>query len=173
VVVKANDEAVWVLFDGAEIARHRRCYEKRQILCLEEHRQAALKKRRRAQATEIENQFDGLGPDARAFHAKLLTVPVRKSVHLRKLLKLAHLYGRQEVLRAIRTALEVEAYDAAAVENLLYQQRRRRNLPSPVNPQPKRRELIDLIHLPSPDPGLYDRLFGLEEEVADEEEQPS
>lgn len=37
---------------------------------------------------------------------------------------------------------------------------RRRELPSPTPLQPKRRELIEDIHLEEPDPARYDRLCG-------------
>lgn len=72
VALRANDRSVWVLFDGKEIARHARCYQKRQILCLPEHRLAALQRRHRARASQIESEFDAFGPEARAFHLKLL-----------------------------------------------------------------------------------------------------
>lgn len=162
VAVRANDRAVWVLFDGKEIARHRRCYEKRQILVLPQHHLAALELRHRSRVTQNESDFDTLGPVARAFHLKLLTVPVRKELHLRKILALVRLYGRHDVLAALTIALEVQTYDAAAVENILHQQRRRRQLPSLIEVKPQRRELIDEIDLPTPDLSTYDRLFGIQ-----------
>ena len=70
------------------------------------------------------------------------------------------LYGRKEVLAAIGQALEYQTYDAAYVEALVLQQRRRRELPSPMPLRPKRSELIEDIHLEEPDPARYDRLFG-------------
>jgi hypothetical protein len=70
---------------------------------------------------------------------------------------LAQLYGRTEVLAAISQALALATYDAACVENLLLAQRRRRQLPTPTLPTPKRRELIDDIELEPADPALYDR----------------
>ena len=73
------------------------------------------------------------------------------------MLSLAKLYGRSEVLAAIRQALELATYDAAYVENLLLAQRRRRQLPTPTLPTPKRRELIDDIELDHADPALYER----------------
>lgn len=161
VAVRANDQAVWVLFDGTEIARHRRCHQKRQILVLPEHRLAALKLRHRSRATQNESDFDALGPVAQAFHLKLLTVPVRKELHLRKILALVRIYGRRDVLDAISRALKAKTYDAASVENILHQHRRRRQLPSPIELKPQRRELIDEIDLPTPDPSAYDRLFGI------------
>jgi hypothetical protein len=83
--------------------------------------------------------------------------PVKTSVHLRRLLKLAQVYGRTEVLAAISRALELATYDAAYVENLLLAERRRRQLPTPMLPTPKRHELIDDIELEPADPALYDR----------------
>lgn len=162
VAIRANDQFLWVCAEGKEIARHLRCYDKNKILCLTEHRLAALQCRHRARASDLENQFDAWGPEARAFHLKLHTLPVRKSVHLRKLVELARLYGLQPVRQALRLALEAQAYDAAAVENLLLQERRRHQLPSPLPPKPKRRELIEDIDLPQPDPSVYDRIFGID-----------
>jgi hypothetical protein len=43
------------------------------------------------------------------------------------------------------------------VQNLLLAERRRRQLPTPTLPTPKRRELIDDIELDPADPSLYDR----------------
>ena len=69
-----------------------------------------------------------------------------------------------ELLAAVTRALELAAYDAAYVENLLLAERRRRQLPTPTLPTPRRRELIDEIDLEPADPGLYDRFCtGIEE----------
>jgi hypothetical protein len=43
------------------------------------------------------------------------------------------------------------------VENLLLAERRRRQLPTPTIPTPRRRELIDAIALETPDPAFYER----------------
>jgi hypothetical protein len=130
---------------------------------------AALKLRRRRQAGQFEEEFDALGPAAREFHLKLLTMPVKPTVHLRRLLGLVRLYGRKEVLAAVSQALQYQTYDAAYVEALVLQRRRRRELPSPTPLQPKRRELIEDIHLEEPDPARYDRFCG---DSTDEEPQP-
>jgi hypothetical protein len=98
-----------------------------------------------------------LGPEARQFHLHLKGQPVKTGVHLRRLLGLARLYGTAELLAAIARALELATYDAAYVENLLLAERRRRELPTPTLPTPKRRELIDEIELDPTDPAIYDR----------------
>ena len=105
-----------------------------------------------------------LGPEARQFHLQLKNQPVKTGVHLRRLLGLARLYGTAELLAAISRALELATYDAAYVENLLLAERRRRQLPTPTLPTPKRRELIDEIELEPADPALYDRFCNNTEE---------
>jgi len=160
VMLRANAGMVRILDQGQEAARHDRCYEKGQLLVHPDHHLAALKMRRRRQADQREEEFDALGPEAREFHGKLLSMPIQLTVHLRRLLGLVRLYGRKEVLAAIRLALQYQTYDAAYVETLLLQERRRREIPSPTPLQPKRRELIEEIHLEEPDPGRYDSLYG-------------
>ena len=117
----------------------------------------SLTRRQRPTQQALEQDFDAWGPEARAFHLGLNSRPVKSSVHVRRLLNLAQLYGRTEVLAAISRALALATYDAACVENLLLAERRRRQLPTPTLPTPKRRELIDDIELDPADPALYDR----------------
>lgn len=159
VCVRADRTHVRVLSEGIEIACHARCYEKRRLLVLPDHHLAALELRKRAGASRLEQEFDGLGPEARAFHLALEGRPVKTGVHLGRLLRLARLYGRQDVCAALRRALELNTYDAAYVEHLLLADRRRQQLPSPTVPCPKRRELIDDIQSDEPDPSRYDRLL--------------
>ncbi|MGH9656501.1 MAG: hypothetical protein ACRD6B_23920, partial [Bryobacteraceae bacterium] len=84
---------------------------------------------------------------------------VKTGTHLRRLLALVRLYGRQDVVAAIVRASELQTYDAAYVENLLLAERRRRELPTPTLPCPRRRELIEDIELDPADPGVYDRFL--------------
>jgi hypothetical protein len=124
---------------------------------LAEHRLAALTLRQRPSQQALTVEFDAWGPVARAFHLGLNRRPLKTNVHVRRLLNLAQLYGRTEVLAGMARAVELATYDAAYVENLLMAERRRRQLPTPTLPTPQRRELIDEIELEPADPGLYDR----------------
>jgi transposase len=155
--VRANRDELRLLHEGQVVAQHVRSYERGQLLVLPEHRLAALALRQRPAQRALEQDFDSWGPEARAFHLGLNSRPVKTGVHVRRLLGLAKLYGRTEVLAAMARAVELATYDAACVENLLLAQRRRRQLPTPTLPTPKRRELIDDIDLEPADPGLYDR----------------
>jgi transposase len=165
VTIRASRDEIRVLHEGQVVARHVRSYEHRQLIVLPDHRLAALALRRRSRSTALEHAFDALGPEAREFHLLLRGQPVKTGVHLRRLLGLAQLYGAAELLSAISRALELAAYDAAYVENLLLVERRRRHLPTPTLPTPRRRELIDEIDLEPADPALYDRFCtGTEED---------
>lgn len=158
VLLRASDTRVRVLEQGREMAGHARCYERGQLICQTTHQLEALKLRRRVRAHHVENTFDALGEEARKFHLELRRRPLKTLVHLRRLLHLVRLYGRQEVLVALQRANEYQTYDAAYVETILLQERRRRELPSPTEVRPQRPELIEDIEVEEPDPGSYDRL---------------
>jgi len=157
VTIRASRDAIRVLHEGQVVAQHVRSYDRGELIVLADHRLAALALSRRSRSTALEQAFDALGPEARQFHLCLRGQPVKTGVHLRRLLGLAQLYGAAEVLSAIARALELAAYDAAYVESLLLAQRRRRNLPTPTLPTPRRRELVDEIQLDPADPARYDR----------------
>ena len=157
ITVRANRDELHLLHEGQVVAQHVRSYQRGQLLVLPEHRLAALALRQRPRQQALTQEFDAWGPEAREFHLRLNSRPVKTGVHVRRLLNLAQLYGRTEVLTAIRHALALATHDAACVENLLLAERRRRQLPTPTLPTPKRRELIDDIELEPADPAVYDR----------------
>ncbi len=158
VVIRANERELRVLRNGELVAQHVRSYQRGELIVSPDHSLAALALRRRCRGSALEQEFDALGPEARLFHLHLKRQPVKTGVHLRRLLGLAKLYGRAELLSAVSRALELATYDAAYVENLLLAERRRRQLPTPTLPSPQRRELIDEIDLEPADPAVYDRL---------------
>jgi transposase len=157
-IVRADDVCLRVLHGGLEVARHRRSFEKHRLLLNPEHQSAAFALRRRSRLRDIEAQFDSLGQEAKAFRLGLARAPLKPAVHLRRLLELVLLYGKTEVLDALVKALALGAYDAAYVTDLLHQERRRRQAPSPIPLTPKRKDLVDEIQLDEPDPGTYDDL---------------
>jgi transposase len=164
VSIRADRDRVRILHEGRLAAQHVRCYQRGQLIVLPDHRLAALALSRRSRSSALEQAFDALGPEARQFHLHLRKQPVKTGVHLRRLLGLARLYGTAELLGAISRALELATYDAAYVENLLLAERRRRQLPTPTLPTPKRRELIDEIELEPADPAVYDRFCNTSDE---------
>ena len=168
VTLVANHETVRVFHEGTQVAEHRRSYSKRETIVHAQHRIEALQMRHRRSATELEKNFGSMGEVAQQFQLALSKQPVRPIAHLRRIMSLVELYGRPSVLDAMRVALEYQTIDAAYVEAIVLQQRRRASLPSPLPLQPKRKDLIQL-ELDIPDPGLYDRLS--EKEDSNDENQ--
>jgi hypothetical protein len=138
------------------VASHPRSYGKRETIADPRHRLEALQMRRKQGKSELETNFMALGKEAQEFQLALSKLPIRASVHLKKIMQLVDLYGREDVLKAMRDALHYQTVDAAYVESLVVQTRRKALLPSPTMVQPKRKELIQL-ELDIPDPGRYDR----------------
>lgn len=163
VMIRASATHVRILYEGREIACHQRSYGRGQLIREVEHQLQSLQMRRRTRASHLETTFDALGEAARQFHLKLQSRPVKTTRHLRRLLSLVRIYGRHDVLAAIAQANEYQTYDAAYVETILLQDRRRRDLPSPTPLCPRRPELIDEIDLAEPDPAAYDKLFETDE----------
>lgn len=156
VTLLAGSDTIRILHQGEQVASHPRSYRKRETIDDPQHKLEALLMRRKQGASELEANFMALGEDARAFQLALSKLPVRASVHLKRIVQLVDLYGREDVLKALRDALHYQTVDAAYVESLVVQARRKASLPSPTSVQPKRKELIQL-ELDIPDPGRYDR----------------
>jgi|LakMenEpi03Aug12_release.lakeMendotaPanAssembly.Ray.scaffolds.fasta_scaffold81393_3 transposase len=156
VTLLASSDKLRILHKGAEIAMHVRSYEKRFTVSNPQHKLDALLMRGKQRASELATNFATLGPEAQAFQLALSKLPVRASVHLKRIVQLIDLYGRESVLKALSEALLYKTIDAAYVEMLVVQARRKASLPSPTLVQPKRKELIQL-ELELPDPGRYDR----------------
>lgn len=166
--LRANSTHVRILFQGEEVACHPRSYERQQLIVSPDHHLEALKMRTRIRAHDVEQTFDALGQEARAFHLQLRQCPVKTTVHLRRILNLVRLYGRADVIAAIQRATEYQTYDAAYVETILLQDRRLRELPSPTTVRPKRQELLEETDLEEPDPADYDRFCEPNEESENE-----
>ena len=96
--IRADAAKVRLLHEGQVVAQHARSYERGQLLVLPEHRLAALSVRQRPYQRALEQEFDGWGPQARAFHLGLNSRPVKTGVHLRRLL------GSGQTLRPHRGA---------------------------------------------------------------------
>lgn len=160
VTIRACTDRVHVVHAGHVIATHPRSYGRGRRIYQVEHQLQAIQLRMRTRAHHVENAFDALGPPAQQFHLKLQGRPVKTTTHLRRLLNLVQLYGKDDVLQAIVRANELQTYDAAYVESILLQERRRKELPSPTPLRPKRQELIEEIESDQPHPETYDHLFG-------------
>ena len=100
-------------------------------------------------------QFLALSSRAQAYLEGLEAKRVNARVHLRKILALSELYGRQAVARALDDGLELHAFSAEYIANIL--DTRRRIGPEPAVLQLTRRADLLELELPEPDLSIYDR----------------
>ena len=156
--LKANERTVWIYYHDREIARHERSYERKVMIIDPVHRQAALMRHKHENNRSIEARFGDLGPQAIAFSDGLRKSPHQPVLQMRKLLNLVRLYGRRDLLKALEAATTYQTFEAAYVENLIQQNRRRLRLSSPLPLSPVRKELLE-DDLEEPDLDYYDQLI--------------
>lgn len=100
-------------------------------------------------------QFLAISPRAQAYHQGLEAKRVDARVHLRKIVAMVEMHGKEAVARALDDGLELQAFSAEYIAHILAARRR-------IGAEPQALQLIrgaDLldIELPEPDLSIYDR----------------
>ena len=127
-----------------------------------EHAQQLLVQRKSAREQRLLVHFLALSPRAQAYREGLEAKRVNARVHLRKILALAELHGKEAVARALDDGLELQAFSAEYIANILAA--RRRIGPEPAALQLTRRADLLELDLPEPDLSIYDRHPGDDDE---------
>ena len=155
------------LYDADQlIARHPRSMDRHQDIEDPEHVQQLLVQRKSAREQRLLVHFLALSPRAQAYREGLEANRVNARVHLRKILALAELHGKEAVARALDDGLELQAFSADYIANILAA--RRRIGPEPAALQLTRRADLLELELPEPDLSIYDH----DEEGNDDENTP-
>ena len=153
--LKAYAERVCI-YDGEHlVARHPRSMDRHQDIEDPEHARALLIQRKSAREQRLLVQFLALSPRAQAYREGLEAMRVNARVHLRKIVALAELHGSAAVARALDDGLELQAFSAEYIANILAA-RRRIDAPPAALQLTRRADLLDL-ELPEPDLSIYDR----------------
>ena len=138
VTVRANRDELRVLHEGREVARHVRCHDAESVARAARTPPGGARAAPTSRGpTRWHRSSTPGGRRPASSTCSFASRPVKTGIHLRRLLALARVYGRTEVLAAIARAVELKTYDAAYVENLLMAERRRRQLPTPTLPTPE------------------------------------
>jgi len=150
----------WIrILDGAdEIARHRRSWDRRQVIEDPSHRQALLDEKRRALGSSPSGRLRLAVPESEM----LLEEAFRRGESIGRsttqLIQLLDDFGAEELRSAIRLALERATPRASSVAYILNQRRRTKQLrtlrPVELNRRP---DLADL-HVQPHDSDIYDEL---------------
>ena len=153
--LKAWDDRVCVYAHDQLVASHPRSMQRNQDFELPEHAQQLVMQRRSAREQRLLTQFLALSPRAQAYRQGLEAKRVNARVHLRQILALAEMHGRQAVARAIDDGLQLQAFSAEYIAHILAARRR-------IGVEPAALQLTrsaDLLELeiPEPDLSIYDR----------------
>lgn len=162
--LKATGQTVMIYEGPNLVATHPRCYEKYRVIEEPAHYAGLVAARKKAAQTKRVESFLTLGPECETYLKGLVAAELHLPSHLDKLHELTRLYGREEILGALRHALAYNAFGAAYIQNIVLQRRAALKM---RRPQPlvltKKPEWMDVV-VEETDLGLYDRLFDEKEQ---------
>ena len=154
----ASDTEVRILDGQAEIARHRRSYDKGRVIVDPEHQQALLEHKRKALGATPDSRLLAIAPEVETLLEAALSRGESVAAQTTALGRLLDDYGATELRAAVREAIERDTPRASSVAYLLQQrQRRRRRRPLLPVRLTQRPELEDL-HIQPNDLEIYDEL---------------
>jgi transposase len=154
VTLKATPERVCIYHHDKLIARHNRCYDRRQDIEDPDHPKALLAQRRNAREQRLLMQFLSLSRMAQAYYEGLEQRRLNPRHHLRKIVALAEIYGVDAVDRAIQDGIAFEAYSCEYIANIL--EMRARAHPEPGALTLTRRQDLLEIEIPAADLSPYE-----------------
>ena len=153
--LKAYADRVCIYERDQLVAQHPRSMDRNKDIEDPDHAQQLLAHRKSAREQRLLVQFLALSPRAQDYREGLEAKRVNARVHLRKILALAELHGKEAVARALEDGIDLQAFSAEYIAHILAA--RRRIGPEPAALQLTRRaDLLDL-ELPEPDLSIYDR----------------
>ena len=153
--LKAYPDRVCIYHQDQLVARHRRSMDRHQDIEDPDHSRELLAQRQRASEQQLLVRFLALSPRAKAYYEGLEAKRGNPRAHARKILALAQIHGTEAVVRALDDGLELQAFSAEYIANIL--EARRRELPEPAPLQLIRAHDLLEMELPEPDLSIYDR----------------
>lgn len=156
--LKAYADRVCIYDAHQLIARHPRSQDRHQDIEDPDHAQQLLAQRKSAREQRLLVQFLALSPRAQAYREGLEIKRVNARAHLRKILALAEIHGKDAVARALDDGLALEAFSAEYIANILTARRHTDREPGALQ-LTRRADLLEL-ELPEPDLTIYDRETG-------------
>jgi len=133
----ASDTEVRILDGAREIARHRRSYNRQQLVLDPAHQQALLGIKRKARESTRSGRLELVVPESAVLLERAFADGESAGHEIAHLLQLLDRYGARAMRRAVRKALERNTARAAAVEFLLRQSNRATPLPLDLRRHPQ------------------------------------
>jgi len=105
------------------IAQHPRCYARNQDVENPDHVSRLLAERKRAEDAALLARFLALSPKAEAYYGALRQRELHAMGHVRRILMLVEIHGRDSVAQALQEAVELGAYGSDYLNNILAHRR--------------------------------------------------
>jgi transposase len=153
--MKAYPDRLCLYHQERLVARHMRSYDRRKDFELPDHPKALMAQRKKAQDQIIFRNFLTLHPNADDYYKQLEQRRMNPLHHIRQIVALSDIYGKDQVKRAIEDAFTFQAFSCEYIANLLEQRNRKSEEPGPLH-LTRRQDLLDL-DLDEPNIGIYNR----------------
>ncbi|MEM7391226.1 MAG: IS21 family transposase [Verrucomicrobiota bacterium] len=152
--LRVYPDKLLVYHEDRLVAEHARSYERRGDFLDPDHERRLLAERRKGREQQLLRQLLRISARAEAFIEGLQARRLNPPLHIRRIVALAEIYGRDPLAGAIDDAIEYHAFSAEYLANILEQ--RARELPEPGALHLTRREDLLELELPEPDLSIYD-----------------
>jgi transposase len=150
----ASDIEVRILNGATELARHRRTYDRQQMVLDPEHQKALLKMKRKARESTRSSQLEVAVPESAQLLEKAFAEGESAVQQTTQLLELLERYGEKALRGAVHEAIERNTPRASSVAFLLRQRHRTAPLPLDLSRHPQAQNLNVRAH----DLETYDEL---------------
>ena len=151
--VKKYPDRICIYHENNLVARHVRNYDRRQDFELPDHPKALLQQRRKAKEQKIFMRFLSLSDKAEQYYRQLEQRRMNPLHHIRQIVALSEIYGKEQVKIAIDDAFAFAAFSCEYIANLLEQRARPKNEPGVLH-LTRNIDLLDLT-IDHPDLSIY------------------
>lgn len=151
--VKIYPERLCIYHQEQLIAQHTRCFDRHQDIEDPDHPKALLAQRRRAEEQKLLQRFIALSPQASDYYRQLERKRLNVRIHVRKIVTLSDIYGKEATTRAMEDAFTYQAFSSDYIANLLEQ--RAQTPPIAGVLHVTRREDLLKLRLKEPDLSVY------------------
>jgi len=152
--VKLYPDRVCMYHDNHLVARHVRSYDRRCDFEHPDHPKALLQQRKRAKDQKIFMRFLSLSDKAQQYYRQLEQRRMNPYHHIRQIVALSEIYGKEQVAVAIEDAFSFAAFSCEYIANLLEQRTRPVKEPGALH-LTRSSDLLDLT-IDHPDLSIYD-----------------
>ena len=153
--MKAYPDRVCLYHQEKLVARHVRSYDRRKDFELPDHPKVLMAQRKKARDQIIFRNFLALHPKSDDYYRQLEQRRMNPLHHIRQIVALSDIYGKDQVKRAIEDAFTFRAFSCEYIANLLEQRNRKCTEPGPLH-LTRRQDLLEL-DLDEPNIDIYNR----------------